>query len=244
MRPLLLLAPALLLASAAAGEEPVQSALGQERTLPAPGLAPWQALAFPRIERQTRYTADDEQGRPVLYAESECSASGLLLPLEDADLAATPRLRWRWRVDESPAPADERSRAGDDFAARVYVSFVFEPEHATLLERARRRLAATLYGETLPGTSLTYVWSAHEPVGAHWPNPFTEASRMRVATSGPAGTWTPVEVDLLEDYERAFGRPAPAPLFLALMTDSDNGCSRARAGYADFRLAPRPSAPR
>jgi hypothetical protein len=244
MRPHRILLHVLLLAlaAAAAGKEPARSAPDPDHVLPAPGPAPWQPLAFPRIERQTRYTAAEEDGRPVLRAESECSASGLLLPLEDVDLTATPRLRWRWRVDEGPAPADERSRAGDDFAARVYVSFVFEPEQATLLERARRRLAATLYGESLPGTSLTYVWSGREPVGARWANPFTGASRMVVATSGPAGPWTPVEVDLLEDYVRAFGRSAPAPLFLALMTDSDNGCSRARASYADFRLAPRPAA--
>ena len=62
---------------------------------------------------------------------------------------------------------------------------------------------------------------------------------MVVATSGPPGPWTHVEVDLLADYTRAFGRAAPAPLFLALMTDTDNGCSRARAAYADFWLAPR-----
>jgi hypothetical protein len=216
----------------------------EERTLPAPGTDAWQALAFPKIERHTRYTPVEDDGRPVLRAESRCSASGMRLPLTDVDLAATPRLRWRWRVDEAVAPADERSRAGDDFAARVYVSFVFEPEQATLFERARHRMAAAMHGDDLPGSSLSYVWAATEPKDARWPNPFTEAAHMVVATSGPPAPWTRVEVDLLADYERAFGRPAPAPLFLALMTDSDNGCSRADAAYADFELTPRPEAPR
>jgi hypothetical protein len=218
--------------------------VGQERTLPAPGAGAWQALAFPKIERHTRYTPAEDEGRPVLRAESECSASGLLLPLSGIDLTATPLLSWRWRVDEAVAPADERSRAGDDFAARVYVSFAFEPKQATLLERARHQMAAAMHGDELPGSSLSYVWAASEPKGARWPNPFTEAAHMVVATSGPPAPWKWVEVDLLADYERAFGRPAPAPLFLAIMTDSDNGCSRAEAAYADFELTPRPGAPR
>jgi hypothetical protein len=182
----------------------------------------------------------------VLNAESDCSASGLLLPLRDVALEQTPRLRWRWRVEQGLAPADERSRAGDDFAARVYVTFVFEPERADLLERARRRLSAALYGEGVPGSSLTYVWASREPRGSQWPNPFAASARMIVAASGapPPSGWIDVEVDLLSDYALAFGRAAPAPLFLALMTDSDNRCLHARASYADFRLAPRPAAGR
>jgi hypothetical protein len=239
-----LLAFPLLLGDPAGGETRALPAGGEARALPAPGSAAWRALFFPKIERHTRYTAAHEAGRPVLHAESACSASGLLLPLADVDLDATPRLRWRWRVDEAVAPADERSRAGDDFAARVYVSFVFESEQATLWERARQRMAAAMHGDALPGSSLSYVWAASEPEGARWPNPFTDAAQMVVATSGPPGPWTHVEVDLLADYTRAFGRPAPAPLFLAVMTDSDNGCSRARAAYADFELTPRPPAAR
>jgi hypothetical protein len=211
----------------------------QEIALPPPGSDAWRPLAFPRIERHTRYTPATEDGRPILRAESACAASGLLTPLA-ADLARTPLLRWRWRVDEALSHAGERTRAGDDFAARVYVAFPFEPAHASVLERARRRLAAAVYGEEMPGTSLTYVWSSREPQGARWPNPFTASARMIVATSGTPRGWVDVEVDLVADFERSFSRAPPPPLFLALMTDSDGACGHARASYGDFRLAPRP----
>jgi hypothetical protein len=211
----------------------------QEVPIPPPGTGAWQPLAFPKIERHTRYTPADEDGRLVLVAESECSASGLVYPLDDLDLARTPLLRWRWRVDEALTPANERSRSGDDFAARVYVSFVFEPERASLLERAARRLAAAVWGETMPGRALSYVWSSREPPGALWPNPYTEASQMIALASGGAAGWREAEVDLAADYRRAFGHVAPAPVFLALMTDTDDRCARARARYADFRFAPR-----
>ncbi len=211
----------------------------QDVAIPAPGTEAWQPLAFPKIERHTRYTAASEDGRPVLHAESECSASGLLYPLRDVDLAKTPLLRWRWRIDAGLAPADERRMAGDDFAARVYVSFAFEPERARLLERAARGLATAIYGEAMPGTSLTYVWTSQEPVGARWANPYTASSQMIALATGASAGWRDAEVDLVADYSRAFAHAAPAPLFLALMTDTDNRCARARASYADFRFAPR-----
>ncbi len=210
----------------------------QELPIPA---SEWQPLAFPKIERHTRYTTASEGGAMLVHAESECSASGLLHPLGDIDLAKTPLLRWRWRVEEGLAPRDERSKSGDDFAARVYLTFAFEPERASLFERAAHQLGSSIYGEQLPGTSLTYVWASREPAGARWPNPFTASAQVIAAASGPPGDWLDVEVDLLADYERSFGHPPPAPLFLALMTDSDGNCGRARASYADFRFAPRSS---
>ncbi len=215
------------------------AAAAQEVAIPAPGTEAWQPLTFPKIDRHTRYTTANEDEALVLQAESECGASGLLFPLRGVDLAQTPLLRWRWRIDEGLAPADERAEAGDDFAARVYVSFTFEPERASMLERAARDLAGAVYGESMPGTSLTYVWTSREPVGARWPNPYTAASQMIAAATGAPAGWREAEADLLADYQRAFSHGAPAPLFLALMTDTDNRCLHARASYADFRFASR-----
>jgi hypothetical protein len=209
----------------------------QEVPVPATG---WQPLAFPKIERHTRYLTAREGDVAVITAESACSASGLLHDLRGVDLARTPLLRWRWRVDEGLPAADERAKAGDDFAARVYVTFAFEPERASVLERARRRLAGAIWGDSLPGSSLNYVWSSGAPVGERWPSPYAATSHMVVATSGAAAGWREVEADLLADYARAFSHPPPTPLFLALMTDTDDRCLRARAAYADFRFAPRP----
>jgi hypothetical protein len=213
-----------------------------EVALPAPGGSAWQPLEFSKIPRHTRYE-QVEAGR-ALRADSRCAASGLLLPLDAVDLQATPRLRWRWKVERPiDAAADERSKPGDDFAARVYVAFAFEPERAGVWERARRRLGATLYGENLPGSALNYVWSRSEPAGASWPNPFVPSSLMLSLGAGAPGTWRVEEVDLLADYARLFGAQAPAPLFVALMTDTDNTCGEARAFYADFRLLSREAGP-
>jgi hypothetical protein len=145
------------------------AASASEVALPAPGGPAWQPLEFSKIPRHTRYELVDAGG--ALRADSQCAASGLLLPLDAVDLRATPRLRWRWKVEKPiGATLDERSKSGDDFAARVYVAFAFEPERAGVWERARRRLGAALYGEDLPGSALNYVWSRGE-FGAEAPVP-------------------------------------------------------------------------
>ncbi|MDH3519590.1 MAG: DUF3047 domain-containing protein [Myxococcales bacterium] len=221
----------------------VPPARADEIALPAPGSPTWRSLEFPRIERHTAYGVEADER--ALRARSACAASGLLLPLDDIDLRQTPRLRWRWRIPQPIETArDERSKAGDDFAARVYVAFAFEPERASLFERARRRLGAALYGEQLPGSALAYVWSRAEPAGASWENPFVASSRMISRGMGPLPDWRVEEVDLLADYTRFFGTEAPAALFLAVMTDTDETCSEAEALYADFWLLGRGGAPR
>jgi len=218
----------------------VAAALGG--TLPAPGTPDWQPLEFPRIPRHTRYELVEAAEGQALHAVSECSASALVLPLEGFDLRKAPRLRWRWKVETTlDAPADERTKKGDDFAARVYVAFTFVPERAGLLERARRRLGSSLYHQALPGSAINYVWTRAEPAGAIWENPFAPTSKMVSRGKGPLVDWRVEEVDLLADYESLFGAEAPAPLFLAVMTDSDNSCQDAQAFYADFRFLRRES---
>jgi hypothetical protein len=229
---------ALLLVAGAAPAQP------REVALPEPSAETWRALEFPRIEKHTRYERVQDGGRPVLRAVSECSASALLTPLDGIDLAQTPLLRWRWKVSAPLAvDASEREKAGDDFAARVYVAFAFESERASLFERARHAIGVSLYGEEMPGLALDYVWSRAEPAGAHWENPYTASSLMLSLGPAPAGIWRDAEADILADYQRFIGGRPPRALFVALMSDSDDSCSRAEASYADFRLAERKADP-
>ncbi len=220
-----------------AGALAARAAVALDLALPAPGTAEWQPLEFPGIPQHTRYEFVEVGQGYALRAVSECAASALVLPLEGIDLRKTPRLRWRWKVEMAlDAPSDERAKEGDDFAARVYVTFAFVSERAGLLERARHHLGASLYGDRLPGSAINYVWTRAEPLGAIWENPFAPTSKMVSLGRGTLNDWRDEEVDLLADYERLFRAAAPAPLFLALMTDSDNTCQEARAFYADFRL--------
>lgn len=197
-------------------------------------------MTFPKVERHTKYTATTVDGLEAVGAQSECSASAWVFRLEGVDLEATPRLRWRWRVDEELHIEDERVKDGDDFAARVYVIFPFDSERASRWRRLRHALASRLHGSELPGGAINYVWSSSEPAGRHWDNPFSEESKMISLGRGPLGEWKDEEVDVLADYERLFGEAPPEPVGLAVMSDSDNSCQKATAYVAAFRFVERP----
>ena len=128
-------------------------------------------------------------------------------------------LEWRWRIEAPVAVADERVKAGDDFAARVYVVAPGEGPFA------------------LP-IAISYVWSGNAPVGADWPNPFTSKVRMVAVESGPAraGAWRSYRRNLRQDFRRLFGREVDRLEGVAVMTDSDNSRQRARAWYGDILL--------
>jgi hypothetical protein len=212
--------------------------------LPPPGTGDWQSFAFRNVARSTSYTAVSLDGLAAVRAESDCSASALLFPLRGVDLARTPRLSWRWRVLRGIEVADERVKAGDDFAARVYVMFQFDPARATLMQRMRRRVARVLYGDDLPGSALNFVWTSRLEVGAVWDNPFSAVSKMLAQATGAAPGWRQEDVDVAERYAALFGHAPPALLGLAIMSDTDNTCQRATALFADFRFSSRGDPPR
>lgn len=214
----------------------------EEVSLPPPGAPPWTPLHFPKIERHTRYTTVRINGREALRAEADCSASALYAPVE-WDLRRTPLLQWSWKLEQPLAPHDERSKSGDDFAARVYIMFRFDPARASWWQRARHRLATTLYGDVIPSTAINYVWSSREPKGTTWDNPFAAEAKMISMGFGAMPEWRSEMVDVAADYEALFGQPPTPILAIAVMTDADNTCGLASAYFGDFRLlSERPAA--
>ncbi|MEM8951191.1 MAG: DUF3047 domain-containing protein, partial [Pseudomonadota bacterium] len=94
-----------------------------------------------------RYETDGAGGVTVL---SESSVSLVQRPL-DVDLAATPLLTWRWRVDEAAPPTDLGVKGGDDRSLAIYVAFPFQPEKAGIMERMKRAVVESVAGEEAPG---------------------------------------------------------------------------------------------
>jgi hypothetical protein len=196
----------------------------------------WEPLPFRRIGRQTRYERAPDGDATALRAEARCSASALMHPLAAGQLERTPRLRWRWRVEQGLGDHDETVKTGDDFAARVYVLFRFDPSQASLWERARHRLARALR-EDAPGRAISYVWSSREPAGRSWESPYAVEARVVSLGRGPLPEWRSEQVDPRSDYRRLFGSEPPDAIAIALMTDSDDTCADAVAWFADFALA-------
>jgi hypothetical protein len=226
-------------AAAALAAEPV--VLGgftppADPSAPPPG---WEALTFPRVPRHTRYLVVRDGPSWVLRAESDAAASGLYRPL-DLDPKVHRVLSWRWKVENVLAKADPRRKDGDDYAARVYVAFRYEPGAATLWERSRYGAYRLLHGRYPPGLVLNYVWESRLPIGTALDNAYTDRAKIIVARSGAAdvGRWVTERRDLYADYRSIVGGEPPRIAGIALMTDTDDTGERAVAYYDAVTLGP------
>jgi rSAM/selenodomain-associated transferase 2 len=204
---------------------------------PPPG---WEPLTFTKVPKATRYTVVREGESHVLRAESRAAASGLYRVL-DLDPRVHQVLAWRWKVDNVIEKADARTRKGDDYAARVYVAFRYDPARATLWERTTYGIYRVIYGKYPPRGVLNYVWDNRLPVGTVLDNAYTGRAKMIVVESGPAlaGRWVSEARNVYDDYRLAFGGEPPRIAGVAVMTDTDDTGESAVAYYDAITLRAR-----
>jgi hypothetical protein len=205
----------------------------------AKGLPPtWEPLLFPKIKRHTRYRLIKENMGIVIEAVSDKAASGLIYR-QRVDPNRFPILKWQWNVAHVLKKGDFTQKQGDDYAARIYVAFAFEPDKATWKERFRHKSASLFAKEQLPGTALNYIWANKKvPIGTIAANPYAKETKMIVVQSGSdrCKQWIIEQRNLLEDYRRVFNRNPPEIIAIALMTDTDNTKEKAVAFYGDIKL--------
>lgn len=202
-------------------------------------LAPdWEVLKFPNIDRMTEYRLVQEGGDQVVMASTDGGASGLIARIR-VEPSKQLMLRWRWKISSVYEQGDARSKTGDDYPARIYVAFEFEADKAGFFERAKRKAAALVFGEELPGNALNYIWANRLEKGALVANPYTDTTMMLAVESGnaKAGQWVTAERDIVADYREAFGTEPPAVVGIAIMSDSDNTGESAKAWYGDVSLS-------
>jgi hypothetical protein len=185
-------------------------------------LERWKPLTFPKVERHSRYSIEEKGMERFLRAESDASASGIVLR-ETFPVAEYPRMRWRWKAGKVYEKGDARSREGDDYPLRLYVMFPYDPDRAGFGERVKYGAARLLYGEYPPGSALNYIWANRRGQERVMPNAFAGRAMM-IVLRGPedVGSWRVEEVDIVRDYREAFGEDPPATAGIAIMNDSDN----------------------
>lgn len=197
----------------------------------------WQLQAIPKVARQTRFDLVADAGSTVLRARADAAAASLRHALDIAPAASLP-LRWRWKTDRVLDQADLTSKAGDDYAARLYVFFDRTPAQMSLSERVAYRLGRARYGDQLPAAALCYVWDNRQPVGTLRDNAYTGFVKMIVATSGKArqGQWVTLQRDVAADYRRAFGSAPPRITGIAVAVDTDNTGESTASYFGDIRF--------
>lgn len=186
-------------------------------------LGNWQTVIFPKIKKHSTYSIEKNGDRHYLRAESKASASAIVYKIS-FNAYEYPRAAWRWKVSNVYAKGDARTKEGDDYPIRVYIMFEYDPEHAGAFERMQYGLMKMLYGEYPPHSSLSYVWANKDDPETVVTSPYTDKAKMVFLEKGTGrvGTWQDEAVNMVEDYQKAFGARPPARARIAIMNDSDN----------------------
>lgn len=208
-----------------------------------PGAVPstWQTVLLSSNKQPTEYTMVTDEGIVVLRASAKGSAS-ILAWRTDFDPRAFPMLSWRWKVTQSIAGADTRTRRSEDSPARLMVSFSGNPASLKASDRAAGALAEAISGHALPYAVLMYIWGEKVPPESTTVSALTSRVRMIAVSSDDEGVgrWQSYRRNLAEDYRRVFGEEPGHVTAIELMTDTDNTGGVAETFYGDLGLAPGP----
>ncbi len=202
-------------------------------------LAGWTFQPLRGVRKTTQYAAlnDSETQRVVIEGKAQSAAAALGVRL-DLDPKQTHQLRWQWKVGNLIESSDPRTKDGDDYAARVYVTFATDPSRSTFRERAENAVFKSLYGEVPPRAALAYVFTHKAKLGDVIASPFTARVKKIVvdADPGSVGKWKSFERDVYADYKRAFGDEPTRISGIAIMVDTDNTGETASAKFGDISL--------
>lgn len=177
-------------------------------------LRRWEETSF---KGHTQYQVQEVDGRGVLLAHSRGAASAIGKRVK-IDLTATPYLNWTWKINRRLEGIAETTRAGDDFAARIYLV-----KKAGILGRNSK--------------AVNYVWSSNQSAGNSWSNAYQPGNSKMIAVRGadaPTKQWVSEKRNVAEDFKRLFGTRINSVDVVAIMTDSDNSGLTAEASYAEI----------
>ena len=190
---------------------------------------------FKKIHQHTRYDLVSDEGAIVVRAVSEDAASGLIRKIQ-IDPMEYPIVEWRWKVSNIFQKGDVTKKKGDDYPARIYITFAYDRSKLSFADRIKYKAARLMFGEYPPTGVINYIWGNHAAIDTMVPSPYTERDIMIAVESGSdkRNQWVTQRRNLLEDYRKAFQTDPPMISGVAIMTDTDNTGESATAYYGDI----------
>ena len=194
----------------------------------------WKPLTFKKIPKHTSYEVVKDGDVTVVKATSDASASGLTKEVR-IDPKEFPIVWWRWKIDNLLQKSDATRKDGDDYPARLYITFEYDPDKVSFSKKLKFKAGQVVFGD-IPIGAISYVWETKAPVGAVIDNAYTDFVKMIVVESGPQkiGLWADESRNIYEDYKKAFGEEPPMINGVAIMSDTDNTKESATAYYGDI----------
>ncbi len=219
----------------------------------------WHELEFPKITRHTEYQVVMVDGQPAIMALADHSASGLVRSVHYS-LQEYPYLQWSWKISGTYKEGDLTEKSGDDYPARVYITFDTASVETSWWEEMQLKAYEMIYGARPPLATISYIWANKAPVGTLADNPYTRRVKMFVVNSGDplrnteqvqalnplptktTGQWVRLQRNLRDDFIKAFGYEPPAVAAIAIMTDTDNTGEQTTAWYGPITASSQPMA--
>lgn len=189
-------------------------------------------------KKEAVYERDQkEDGTPIIRASSSEAISSVTSPLR-ANPFDFSFVEWEWKIDEVIESAKLGEKDGDDFVARIYITFDYPVSDLPFGQRIKYRFFKTFTSFDIPLRSLNYVWANEAEIGTIEENPFTSWVKYIVVNSGndKAGEWVSVKRNILDDYRDAFDEDPREITGITIMTDSDNTKSTTLAWFGKIIL--------
>lgn len=181
-------------------------------------LSEWETKSF---KNETDYELIGDTVPLTLKATCTDGAAALYREIF-VDLTKTPILRWSWRVDGTHDNLIDATKAGDDYAGRIY-----------LVNGGKSLLPWRV-------KVVNYAWANNQPKGSSWPSAYTDRSMMVAVQSGQPvdpEEWIEEERNVREDFQSLFGRDVTKIDNIAIMTDCDDSAMPSTGYYRDIRFS-------
>ena len=197
----------------------------------------WKVQTFKAIPSATTYSLVKDADTVVLRAESRSSYAALVKKVR-IDPREYPIIKWRWKTTGIYDKGDATRKDGDDYSARLYIIFEYQPEELSIWERLQYQAARLLYGEYPPTAAINYIWGNRAAIGSMIPNAYSNRSMMFVLESGPKrlNMWIEEQRNVYEDFRQAFQREPPDITAVAIVNDSDNTGESSISYFGDIEL--------
>lgn len=200
-------------------------------------LSGWYPWTVTPAKNKTTYTLKRYQGKTVIHADADTSASGLMAPLKPKPVVGK-ELIWEWKALGHIEAADNAQGHTDDAPLRLILAFDGDKKSLSLKDQMAFELAHLISGQEMPYATLMYIWASQKHNNKILGNKYTSRLKMIVVEEGDehVGEWRKYQRDIEQDYRAAFQESPGRLTAIGIMTDTDNTKSLVKAIYGDIAI--------